>query len=271
MASIVTTGHDERHDPLVSESRGFIQANQKATSAPEHSHASRTGHWSRLLHRRYNKCEVGSDFRVGMRGISKGSEAHASQGVILDSDVGGAPAEQSGVGWREMAAEPPIGSDTPFVAATDAGDDLVREESGDLVGPDFANREIGDAEVLVGSAAPVGWSHPAPDDCTQTGEQRPDSHRGGVRISAARLVHELEKRVVVAGADRVDSRLDVRPPTDEACDGEFKAASGCGWDRRSESNGAWFHVRTVHPGRPGSRPGSAAAPVEAQLVGGVGK
>ena len=271
MASIVTTGHDERHDPLVSESRGFIQANQKATSAPEHSHASRTGHWSRLLHRCYNECEVGSDFRVGMRGISKGSEPHSNQCVLLDRHVGGAPVEQRGVGWREVATEAPIRGDASFVAPADAGDDLVREEGGGLVGPDFANREIDDAEVLVGSAAPVGWSHPAPNDRTQAGEQRPDGQRCGVRIPGTHLVHQLEECVVVAGADRVDGRLDVRPPTGEACDGEFKAASGRGWDRRSESNGAWFHVRTVHPGRPGSRPESAAAPVEAQLVGGAGK
>lgn len=98
-----------------------IHAALKERSEPspttEYRHAPRAWNLFRLLHCRDDQAYIGAHLRIGARSVAQLVEPHSDQCVILDSDVGGAPADQCGVGWREMAAEPPIGSDTPFVAA----------------------------------------------------------------------------------------------------------------------------------------------------------
>lgn len=271
-AGVVTTGDDERHEPLVSESRGFIQANQQPPSASEHGHASRTGLGGRLLHRGHNKCEVRSDFRVGMRGITQGSEAHANKRVLIDGRI--TPVRVNEFAVRspgEVPREPTVRSDEALVSATHAGDQLVRQERRCLASVHLANRQVGQTEVLVGGVSPVRRCHPASDDCAQPGEQGPDGDSRSVAISGACFVHEAEEYLVVAGADGVDGRRDIGSPSCQASDREPEAACGSSWDRRCDSNGAWLHVRTVHPGRPGLRPWSTATYIEAQLTWGVGR
>lgn len=267
----MTTGGDERHEPLVSTSRGFIQANQQAPSASEHGHASRTGLGGRLLHRRYNKCEVCSDSRLGMRGIPQGSKAHPNQRLLIDGRITPVCVNEFAVrGKGEVPREPTVRSDEALVSATHAGDQLVRQERRCLATVRLANRQVGQTEVLVGGVSPVRGCRPASDDSAQPGEQGPDGDPCSVAVSGACFAHELKEDLVVAGADGVDGRSDVRSSSGETSDRELETACGNGWDRRCESNGAWLHVRTVHPGRPGSPPWSASTPVDAQVTRGLG-